>query len=140
MQVSASWVNGHRFIGKSGSGHGVIMDGSGADDPEGSLGPSPMEMLLLGMAGCSGIDVVHILKKSREDVQDCIVELRAERAQTEPKIFTKIHALYRVKGKGLSLSKVENAVRLSAEKYCSASVILGQTAEIIREIEIEDDA
>ena len=134
MQASAYWVDGHRFIGSSGSGHGVIMDGSGAG--ESSLGPSPMELLLLGMAGCSGIDVVHILGRMRQPVTDCRVELEAERADQEPRVFTRIKASYTVTGAGLDRRRVEEAVRLSAEKYCSASVMLGQTAEIEREVRL----
>ncbi len=138
MKASASWISGQRFIGGSGSGHGVIMDGSKSDDPGSSLGPSPMEMLLLGLAGCSGIDVVHILQRMRQEVTDCQVEVEAERAQSEPRVFTTIVARYIVTGRGLKLDRVEEAVRLSAEKYCSASVMLGKTAEIVREIEIRE--
>jgi putative redox protein len=134
MKASASWVDGLRFIGGSGSGHGVIMDGSNADGPGGSLGPSPMEMLLLGMAGCSGIDVVHILQRMRQDVTDCQVELDSERAEEEPRVFTSIKAKFTVTGRGLKQNRVEEAVRLSAEKYCSASVMLGKTANISHEI------
>ncbi len=136
MQASATWIDGHRFIGGSGSGHGVIMDGSGAGAGEPSLGPSPMELLLLGLAGCSGIDVVHILKRMRQPVTGCRVELEAERADREPRVFTRIKALYLVSGDGLERRRVEEAVRLSAEKYCSASVMLGKTAEIEREIRL----
>ncbi len=138
MKANANWVNGMRFVGASGSGHGVIMDGSQSDDPDGSLGPSPMEMLLLGMAGCSGIDVVHILQRMRQPVTDCRIEVSAERAETEPRVFTRIDARYIVTGDGLKPDRVEEAVRLSAEKYCSASVMLGETAEIVRQIEIRE--
>lgn len=132
------WVSGLRFIGASGSGHGVIMDGSQSDDPDGSLGPSPMEMLLLGLGGCSGIDVVHILKRMRQPVEDCQVELTAERAAEPPRVFTRIHALYTVTGAGLSKDRVAEAVRLSADKYCSASVMLGKAVSITREISVVD--
>lgn len=132
------WVSGLRFIGASGSGHGVIMDGSQSDDPDGSLGPSPMEMLLLGLGGCSGIDVVHILKRMRQPVEDCQVELTAERAAEPPRVFTSIHALYTVTGAGLSKDRVAEAVRLSADKYCSASVMLGKAVSITREISVVD--
>ena len=132
------WVSGLRFIGASGSGHGVIMDGSQSDDPDGSLGPSPMEMLLLGLGGCSGIDVVHILKRMRQPVEDCQVELSAERAEEPPRVFTSIHALYTVTGAGLSQDRVAEAVRLSAEKYCSASVMLGKAVTITRDITVID--
>ena len=142
MQARAKWVNGHRFLGNTGNGHGVIMDGSGSDDPLGRIGPSPMELLLLGMAGCTGIDVIHILEKSRQPVTDCVVEIDGTRADTEPKVFTHIHAIFTVTGKGLDPAKVERAVQLSAEKYCSASLMLGKTAEITRELHIveEDEA
>jgi putative redox protein len=134
MKASANWVEGLRFIGGSGSGHGVIMDGSKADSPGGSLGPSPMEMLLLGMAGCSGIDVVHILQRMRQDVTDCQVEVVAARCEEEPRVFTTIKAKFTVSGRDLKHDRVEEAVRLSAEKYCSASVMLGKTAKIDHEI------
>ena len=132
------WIAGLRFIGASGSGHGVIMDGSGSDDPDGSLGPSPMEMLLLGLGGCSAIDVVHILKRMRQPVEDCQVDLSGERAPEPPRVFTSIHALYTVTGPGLSAERVAEAVRLSADKYCSASVMLGTAVEITREIKVID--
>ncbi len=137
MKVQAKWVEGYRFIGKNEQGHGIIMDGSGGDQ---RLGNSPMEMLLLGLAGCSGIDVVHILQKSRQDVEDCIVDVAGTRAETEPKVFTDIHMTYTVSGKNLSMDKVERAVSLSAEKYCSASVMMDQVANITREIIIKDTA
>ncbi len=132
------WVSGLRFIGASGGGHGVIMDGSQSDDPDGSLGPSPMEMLLLGLGGCSGIDVVHILQRMRQPVEDCEVALSAERAVEPPRVFTSIHARYTVTGRGLSEDRVAEAVRLSADKYCSASVMLGKAVEITREIKVID--
>ncbi|MBL4666041.1 MAG: OsmC family protein [Sneathiella sp.] len=137
MKAQAKWVEGYRFIGKNEQGHGVIMDGSSGDQ---RLGASPMEMLLLGLAGCSGIDVVHILKKSRQDVEDCIVDVSAERADTEPKVFTDIHMTYTVTGKKLNMEKVKRAVDLSAEKYCSVSVMLGKAANITREIIVTDTA
>ena len=132
------WVSGLRFIGASGSGHGVIMDGSQSGDLDGSLGPSPMEMLLLGLGGCSAIDVVHILKRMRQPVEDCQVELSAERALMPPRVFTSILARYTVIGSGLAQERVIEAVRLSADKYCSASVILGKAVEITREISVID--
>lgn len=131
MKVKASWVEGYRFIGSNEQGHGVIMDGSGGEQ---RLGTSPMEMLLLGLGGCSGIDVVHILKKSRENVEDCVVDIEGTRADSEPKVFTDIHMIYTVTGHKLNMEKVERAVELSAEKYCSASVMIGKVANITREI------
>ena len=135
MKVQAKWVEGYRFIGNNAEGHGIVMDGSGGEQ---RLGNSPMELLLLGLGGCSGIDVVHILKKSRQDVVDCRVEVEGTRADTEPKVFTDIHMVFRVIGRGLSEDKVERAVALSAEKYCSASVMMEKAANITREIIIEE--
>ena len=100
----------------------------------------PMEMLLIGLAGCTGFDVVHILEKGRETVTLCTVDVEAERAETDPKVFTRIHLRFRVAGKGLARAKVERAVALSAEKYCSASIMLGKTAEISHEIELVESA
>lgn len=123
------------FIGESGSGHAVVMDGA----PEAggrNLGVRPMELLLIGMGGCSSFDVVHILRKGRHDVRKCEARLEAERAATDPKIFTRIHLHFVVTGKGLSESVVERAVRLSAEKYCSASIMLGKAAEITHGFEV----
>lgn len=134
MKVQAKWVEGYRFIGNNEQGHSIVMDGSGGEQ---RLGNSPMELLLLSLAGCSGIDVVHILKKSRQDVADCVVTVEGTRADTEPKVFTDIHMTYTVTGKNLSMDKVERAVELSAEKYCSASVMIGQAADITREIIVE---
>lgn len=135
MKVQAKWVEGYRFIGNNEAGHGIVMDGAGG---EARLGNSPMELLLLALGGCSGIDVVHILKKSREDVVDCIVSVDGTRADTEPKVFTDIHMIYTVVGRNLSEDKVERAVSLSAEKYCSASVMVQKAANITREIIIQE--
>lgn len=135
MKARARWIEGRAFLGESGSGHGIVMDGA----PEAggrNLGIRPMEMLLIGMAGCTAFDVVHILEKGRETVTGCEVEAEAERASTEPKVFTAIRVKYRVTGKGLTREKVERAVALSAEKYCSASVMLGKSATISHEIEV----
>ncbi|BAN68330.1 putative redox protein [endosymbiont of unidentified scaly snail isolate Monju] len=123
------------MLGESPSGHAVVMDGPEEHGGR-NLGVRPMEMLLLGMGGCSEFDVVHILKKSRQDVRFCEVELTAERAETEPKVFTRIHAHFRVGGPGLSEKVVERAVKLSAEKYCSASIMLGAMAEITHSFEL----
>ncbi len=123
------------MLGESPSGHAVVMDGPEEHGGR-NLGVRPMEMLLLGMGGCSEFDVVHILKKSRQDVRSCEVELTAERAETEPKVFTRIHAHFRVGGRGLTDKAVERAVKLSAEKYCSASIMLGAMAEISHSFEV----
>ena len=127
------------FVGESGSGHSVVMDGA----PEAggrNLGVRPMEMLLLGLGGCSAFDVVMILKRGRQQVEDCVVELQAERADTDPKVFTKVNLNYLITGKALDRNKVERAVQLSAEKYCSASAMFAKTAEITHTIEIIDRA
>lgn len=138
MKARARWVEGMAFMGEAGSGHAVIMDGS----PEyggRNIGIRPMEMLLIGLAGCTGFDVVQILKKGREPVTGCEVEVEAERATQDPKVFTKIHLAYRISGAGLSPAKVERAVTLSKEKYCSASIMLGATAEFTYAIDIVDE-
>jgi putative redox protein len=139
MKARIKWVQDMMFVGESGSGHAVVMDGA----PEAggrNLGIRPMEMLLVGMGGCSAFDVVLILKRGRQPVTDCVVELSAERAETDPKVFTRIHAHYVVTGRGLDPAKVERAIALSAEKYCSASVMLGKTAEITHDFEIVEEA
>ena len=123
------------FIGQSESGHSVVMDGA----PEAggkNLGVRPMEMLLMGLGGCSAFDVVMILRKSRQQVSDCVADLDATRADSDPKVFTKIHVHFTVSGKGLDPKRVEQAVKLSAEKYCSASIMLGKTAEITHDFEL----
>ena len=125
------------FVGESGSGHAVVLDGA----PEAggrNLGVRPMEMLLIGLGGCTAFDVVMILKRSREPVTDCVVEMEADRAETEPKVFTRIQMRYRISGRGLDPKKVERAVNLSAEKYCSATAMLAKTAQISHEIAIID--
>ena len=124
MQARIKWVEGATFVGESGSGHAVVMDGP-PDMGGRNLGVRPMEMMLLGMGGCTTFDVVHILKKSRQAVTDCVAELSAERADSEPKVFTRIHVHFVVTGKELHEAKVRKAVELSAEKYCSASIMLG---------------
>jgi putative redox protein len=129
MKARIKLVDGMMFVGESGSGHAVVMDGS----PEyggRNLGIRPMEMLLIGLGGCTAFDVVQILRKGREQVSDCQVDVTAERAETDPKVFTKIHLEYRVAGKDLAPVKVERAIQLSKEKYCSASIMLGAVAEI----------
>ncbi|RED54018.1 OsmC family protein [Aestuariispira insulae] len=137
MKTRVQWIDNNRWLANNESGHGLVLDASmGEGDPLGRLGPSPMELLLMGVGGCSGIDVIHILKKSREPVTDCVVEIVGTRADTDPKVFTDIHMIYTVTGKGLTPAKVERAVDLSKEKYCSASVMMGKAAKITREIKI----
>ena len=136
MKSVVRWVNNAMFVGESASGHAVVMDGP----PEGggqNLGVRPMEMLLLGMGGCSAYDVVSILKKSRQPISACYVELESERAEVVPKVFTKIHAHFVVSGRsGLKEQNVKRAVELSAEKYCSASIMLGKVAVVSHSFEL----
>lgn len=135
MKARIKWVEGACFIGESGSGHAVVMDGppdSGGRD----IGIRPMEMLLIGMGGCTAFDVMLILRKARQPVTDCVVEVEAERAEQVPKVFTRIHVHFIVSGSGLSDKQVARAVQLSAEKYCSASIMLSKTAEISHDYEI----
>jgi putative redox protein len=139
MKARVKWVDEVMFVGESGSGHAVVMDG--APDAGGrNLGVRPMEMLLLGLGGCSAFDVVLILKRGRQPVTDCVVELEAERADTDPKVFTQIRLRYVVTGRGLDRTKVERAVQLSAEKYCSASAMLEKTAALSHTVEIVEAA
>jgi putative redox protein len=135
MKARVKWVEGVTFLGEAGSGHSVVMDGPPEHGGR-NLGVRPMEMLLLGMGGCTAFDVMHILKKARQPVTDCVVELEAERADEEPKVFTKIHAHFVITGDGLKEDRVKRAVELSAEKYCSASIMLGATATITHDYEI----
>jgi len=137
MQARIKWVQDATFLGESGSGHAVVMDGPPEHGGR-NLGARPMEMLLLGMGGCTAFDVVHILKKSRQPVSDCVAELEAERADEDPKIFTRIHVHFIVAGRGLDEKRVARAVSLSADKYCSASIMLGKTATITHDYEIRE--
>jgi putative redox protein len=123
MQATVKWVDGAQFLGESGSGHSVVMDGP-EDHGGRNTGVRPMEMLLLGLGGCSTFDVMNILKKTRQAVQDCRVEITAERADAVPAVFSKIHLHFVVAGEGLKEKQVARAVELSATKYCSASIML----------------
>jgi putative redox protein len=135
MKARVKWLDNMSFVGESDSGHSVVMDG--APEVGGrNLGVRPMEMLLLGMGGCTAFDVVLILKRARQDIIDCEVDLEAERAPEVPKVFTKIHVHYIVKGHDLNEKQVARAVSLSAEKYCSASIMLAAVAEISHDYEI----
>ncbi len=138
MKARVKWVEQVSFLGESESGHAVLMDGAPAAGGR-NLGPRPMEMLLLGAGGCTSFDVVTILKKSRQAVSDCYVELDAQRAEEDPKVFTRIHMHFVVKGKDIKADVVERAIKLSAEKYCSASIMLGKTAGITHDFEIVQD-
>lgn len=135
MECRIKWVDGMSFLAETGSGHAFVMDGA----PEGggrNIGPRPMETVLAGTGGCTAYDVVAILKKSGQDIRDCEVKLTAERAETDPKIFTRIHMHFVLTGNELKPSMVENAIKLSHNKYCSASIMLGKTAQITHDYEI----
>lgn len=138
MKARVAWVEDSVMMGESGSGHAVVMDGPPEHGGR-NLGIRPMEMLLLGMGGCTEFDVLSILKKSRQQVSRCVVELEAQRAEQDPKIFTRIHAHFIITGKGLSEKQVARAISLSAEKYCSASLMLGKSAEITHDYEIRNE-
>lgn len=138
MKARVKWVEQTLMVGESGSGHAVVMDGP-PDFGGRNLGVRPMEMLLLGLGGCTQFDVVHILRKGRNQVTLCEVDLEAERAETDPKVFTKIHVHFRLAGPGLTEKAVERAVKLSAEKYCSASIMLGQVVDISHDFELLAD-
>ncbi len=135
MNISVNWVDGLLMVGKSDSGHTITMDGPPESGGE-NLGVRPMEMLLLGVAGCTMIDVVTTLKKMRQDLSHCETKINAERATDHPKVFTDIHIQFIVRGKDLDSKKVDKAITLSAEKYCSASIMLGETATITHDFEI----
>lgn len=137
MKTNVKWVEEVTFLGTSETGHQITMDGP-PDFGGRNLGPRPMELLLMGTAGCTSFDVVHILKKSRQAVTACEVDVDADRADVEPKVFTRIHFHFIVTGKNLKPEQVERAVNLSAEKYCSASIMLGKTATITHDFEIRD--
>lgn len=139
MKARVKWVDDAMFVAESGSGHAIVMDGP----PDGggrNMGVRPMELLLMGTGGCSAYDVVLILKKGRKDVRDCVCEVSAERADEVPSVFTKIHLHFIVKGVGLRDNMVKRAVELSAEKYCSASIMLAKTATVTHSYELIDVA
>lgn len=137
MKARIKWLEGRAFVGESGSGHAVVLDGA----PEAggrNLGVRPMEMLLLGLGSCTAFDVVMILEKGREKVTSCVVELDADRASEEPKVFTHVKMIYRLKGENLKPVAVERAIKLSMEKYCSATAMFQKTATIEHEWVIEE--
>jgi putative redox protein len=137
MKARVKLAEGMTFVAESGSGHAVVVDG--APDVGGrDLGPRPMELVLMGTGACSAIDVVHILRRARQPITDCLVELESERAAEDPKVFTKIHLHYVVSGKGLNPAQVERAIKLSKEKYCSATIMLAATAEITFDFEVRE--
>ncbi len=135
MNTTVKWIDGMMMVGESASGHTIVMDGPeelGGKD----LGVRPMELLLLGMGGCTTVDVVSTLKKMRENVQDCRVEISAKRADEHPKVFTAIHLHFIVEGDNLNDKKITKAVSLSADKYCSASIMLAKTATVTHDFEV----
>jgi len=135
MKTTVKWLDNVMFVAESGSGHAVVLDGA-AEGGGRNMGMRPMEMLLIGLGGCTAYDVVSILKKSRQAITDCRVEVKAERSDEIPKVFTRIHVHFVVTGHGLKEAQVQRAVALSAEKYCSASIMLGKTASITHDYEI----
>lgn len=138
MKANITWQQeGVSFLGQVGSGHSVLMDGA----PEAggkNQGPRPMEMILLGVGGCTSFDVVHILRRSRQEITGCQVEMDAQRAEKDPKVFTHIHLHFVITGKNLDPRQVERAIKLSAEKYCSASMMLKATVNITHDYEIRE--
>ncbi len=138
MKLRVKWIEGVAFVGEPESSHAIVMDGA-AEGGGRNLGPRPMETVLAGTGGCTAYDVVTILKKARQDIRDCVLEIDAERAPADPKVFTRIHFHFVVTGRNLRREHVERAIRLSAEKYCSASIMLGKTAELSHDFEIVED-
>ena len=133
LSATLNWVQDRQFIGANGSGHHLLVDGN----PDSNTGPTPMELVLLGMGGCTSYDVVHILSKSRQNVTNCVTRLSAERAEDVPTVFTRIHVHFEVSGQGLDEEKVARAVALSADKYCSASIMLTRGGvEVTHDFEI----
>lgn len=137
MRARVKWIEGVAWMAEADSGHGLIIDGSPAIGGR-NLGPRPMELVLAGLGGCTAMDVIEILRKQRQDVTDCVIEVDAERAETVPKVFTRIQLHYIVTGRGLKPAAVERAVKLSAEKYCSVSAMLQSTASIDHSFEVNE--
>jgi putative redox protein len=138
MKARVQWLEGRAFVGEAGSGHAVVMDGAPESGGR-NLGFRPLEMLLVGLGACTAFDVVHILEKGREPVTAVEVELEAERATSEPKVFTRIHLTYKLRGRALKPQAVERAITLSAEKYCSATIMLEKTAKITHSWTVEEE-
>ena len=135
MKVNIKWTGGVSFAGTADSGHTVIMDGAPEAGGQ-NQGARPMELVLIGTGGCTAFDVVHILRKQRQEIADCVAEINAERAETDPKVFTNIHIHFVISGKNLDPKKVQHAIELSATKYCSASIMIGKTAKITHDFEL----
>ena len=137
MKTRITWLENMAYVARSASGHELVLDGPPELGGQ-NLGPRPMEMLLMGLGGCTAIDVINILRKSRQDLQGCELELEADRADTDPKVFTQIRVHFILTGKNLSAKHIQRAIDLSAEKYCSASIMLGKTAQISHSYEIRE--
>ncbi len=137
MKARIQWIDNAAFVAEAGSGHAIVVDGP-AEIGGRNLGVRPMELMLMSVGSCSAVDIVMILKKARQPIEDCVVEVEGERAETDPKVFTKIHLHFIVSGKGLSDKQVARAVQLSAEKYCSASIMLQQACEVTHDYEVRD--
>ena len=135
MKVTVKWIDEVSFVAETGSGHSLVVDGP-PDAGGRNLGPRPMELVLAGTTACTAFDVVWILKKARQSISGCVVDADAERAPTDPKVFTRVHFIYRLRGEGLNAAQVERAVKLSKEKYCSAAPMLAATAANSYEISI----
>ncbi len=136
MQARIKWAENAAFVGETGSGHAIVIDGP-QDIGGRNLGPRPMELMLLSVGSCSAVDVVHILKKARQAVTDCVVEVKGKRAETDPKVFTEIHLHFVISGRELSENHVKRAVELSSDKYCSASIMLqGGGVKVTHDYEI----
>ena len=135
MKATIRWTGGVSFTGTADSGHAVTIDGAPEYGGQ-NKGARPMELVLIGTGGCTAFDVMHILRKQRQDVTDCVAEIDADRAPADPKVFTRIHMHFKVSGRALDPKKVEHAIELSATKYCSASIMLGKTATITHDFEI----
>ena len=137
MKARIKWVEGVSFLAETESSHAILMDGA----PQGggrNLGPRPMETVLAGTGGCTAYDVVTILRKARQDVTDCVLEIDADRAAQDPRVFTRIHFHFVITGRRLDAKHVERAIHLSAEKYCSASIMLGKTADITHDFQLRE--
>jgi putative redox protein len=138
MKVRIKWVENVSFLAQTQSSHAILMDGA-VEGGGANLGPRPMETVLAGTGGCTAYDVVTILRKARQDITDCVVELDAERAAQDPKVFTSIHFHFVISGRNVDAKQVERAIQLSAEKYCSASIMLGKTARITHDFELREE-
>ena len=139
MKARITWLEQRTFVGQAESGHSIVL-GTALGETGLKPGPSPMELMLIGAGGCSAYDVVNILEKGRQEVEDCIVELDSDRAEAEPRVFTRIHMHFIVKGRGIDPKKVERAINLSIEEYCSASAMLASTAALTHDFEVIDSA